>query len=181
MPPLILLRHATCGAPPGHCLGQRDLPLDAPGREAVRALRQNWQQGWPERVACSDLARARETAERLVAGTGAAITRDPRLREISLGAWEGRCWDALYREQPSLLAHWGEHWLEVAPPGGESGKALFARVAHWYRDWQASGAPPCLVVAHAGSLRALACLAQGRGPEALFDCHFEHCAPLSLL
>ncbi|GAB3278342.1 histidine phosphatase family protein [Parahaliea aestuarii] len=176
-PALLLLRHATCTAPAGACLGQRDVPLDSAGTLAAQALADHWPAPLPRRVYCSDLRRARQTLAPLLAKDPVDVCYDARLRELSFGAWEGCHWDALHREQEAAFRHWGEHWLDSAPPGGESGNDLFHRVGDWHSEWLASGAPPALVVAHAGPLRALACLLNQLDPKHLFDIDLPHCAP----
>lgn len=178
MPGHLLLRHAACDNPAGFCLGQRDLPLSAAGEAQARELHRRWAGEWPTRVWCSDLRRARQTAELLLAGTGIRARPDTRLREIHLGDWQGGDWDSLYREQPQQLQRWGEHWLDEAPPGGESGRSLYRRVAEWARECLDPDGEPTLVVAHAGSLRALACALDDRGPEHLFERSFSLCAPV---
>ncbi|MBN7796226.1 histidine phosphatase family protein [Parahaliea mediterranea] len=175
---LLLLRHALCEIPAGHCLGQLDVPLSAAGEKQARQLRERWQGELPTQVWCSDLLRARQTADILLAGSGIRPRLDTRLREIHLGNWQGRSWDALYREQPARMRHWGSHWLDAAPPRGESGRDLWQRVAAWREEVLESHPGGTLVVAHAGSLRALASLLDGGGAAAMFDHAFSHCAPV---
>lgn len=175
---LLLLRHALCEIPAGHCLGQLDVPLSAAGENQAQLLRERWQGELPVQVWCSDLQRARRTAEILLAGSGIVPRLDPRLREICLGSWQGCSWDALYREQQAHMQHWGSHWLDTAPPGGESGRELQRRVAAWWKETRASAPGSTLVVAHAGSLRALASLLDGGDAATMFDHAFNHCAPV---
>ena len=52
----------------------------------------------------SDLARARETAETLVALTGHEMVFDPRLREIDVGARQGLTFDEFEQANPELIA-----------------------------------------------------------------------------
>jgi len=171
------MRHASCTEIIGYCTGQQDFPLDDMGRATVAKLCSRWSGGLPGQIFCSDLARARETAAGLVGPNDARPIIDRRLREICLGTWQGQSWDQLYQQQPEQLEHWGRHWLDCAPPGGESGRQLFHRVKRWWQDHRGLLDSSSLVVAHAGSLRALACLLQNRPPESMFDYQFSHCAP----
>ena len=89
-------------------------------------------------------------------------------------------WQRTQREAPAALARWGQCWQEQGPPGGESARALLARVACW---WQAClpGLPrTALVVGHAGSLRALLCQLGGQPAGALFECAVDCAAPFGL-
>jgi len=87
---LVLVRHGESTWNAEHRLqGQQDPPLSARGREQARAAaRVVAGLGLPAaRIVCSDLSRARETAELL--GLGAARL-DPAWREIDVGRWAGR-------------------------------------------------------------------------------------------
>src|SRR5919206_3871545 len=68
--------------------GQLDPPLSERGREQARALGAAVDlTGFPpERIVCSDLTRARETAELLGVAPG---RYDERWREIDIGEWGG--------------------------------------------------------------------------------------------
>src|SRR5258706_706589 len=82
-----LLRHgATAWNAEGRIQGRTDVPLSDAGRAALRAF------PLPEqcsgmRIVSSPLARCRETASLLGSEN---VQCDPRLAEMSWGAWEGR-------------------------------------------------------------------------------------------
>src|SRR3954447_2263287 len=126
LPPdrLILVRHgeSTWNAEE-RLQGQLDPPLSERGREQSRALA-GIVDGVPDdRGVCSDLSRARETAELIGLRPGRL---DPRWREIDVGAWGGQTAaeiDALGDE----LTNWrgGPRRAPAGAPGG----ALAARAA----------------------------------------------------
>lgn len=164
MTPLWLLRH---GPPlhPATLTGWRDDP-PSPQAEAewplVRAALAALGAG---RVLCSDLARAR----RFAADLGLPCTALPGLREQRFGAWEGRRWDELPEAEARALC---ADPLHRAPPGGEpfaacAARACAALAAHL------DEATPTLVIAHAGSLRAILAAALGlplaRAPDLAWD------------
>ncbi len=114
-------------------------------------------------VLSSPLARCREPAEALAAGLDITLAFDPRLLELDFGAWEGLEWDRVPR---SDLDRWAADPRGFAPPGGETGAALIARIAALHavlaaepRRW--------LVVSHGGPLRLLAALLRGETPDLL--------------
>lgn len=179
--PITLVRHGATDAAAGMCIGQLDIPLSASGRIAVIETGKRWAAQLPQRILCSDLQRAFETATLLIGNKNIEPMTDSRLREIDLGAWQGRQWDDIHSSEPEQLARWGEDWLSYAPPGGETATQLYSRVADWYEDLLSSGTTPTLIVAHAGSLAALACRLHKRSPQHLFDYRIEHCAPLQLI
>lgn len=136
---LYLIRHA-CPAVQGVLLGQSDPPLSDQGRrDAQRAF-----SGLEvERVYSSPLRRARETA----AFVGAEVTVLDELAEISLGAWDGKCWDDVRRADPALANRKSQDWFGVTPPDGESWSMFTTRVLNAL-DHVRRGPMPSGIVAH---------------------------------
>jgi broad specificity phosphatase PhoE len=125
--------------------GQADPPLTERGRREAAALAPMLGALPPDRVVCSDLIRARETAALL--GHPDAVP-DPRWREIDVGEWAGRPLAELPQgDEPSWRAG------PAVPPGGESWEELAARVADGIDALTAAGGT-WLVVAHGGVVRA---------------------------
>ena len=111
----------------------------------------------------SDLHRAMETAAPLAAVLGLAVTRDTRLRERCLGTLEGTDAAAISPVVSGLRAN---HVVDpdAAPPGGESIRDFYRRVAGFADDLAARRLPglgratqagDVAVVAHGGTLRVL--------------------------
>lgn len=174
------MRHGDCAPPEGVCVGQWDLPLSAAGAGQVLRIAADWRGAAPPLIVASDLLRARQTAAVLAACWGVPVVCDARLREIHLGRWQGLAWDDIRRHAPVTLARWGRHWPEQGPPGGESARELLARLAQWWRESQPALPPDALVVAHAGSLRALLCHLARQPAAALFDRAVDCAAPFCL-
>jgi broad specificity phosphatase PhoE len=182
---LLLARHGETddNVPPLRFQGQRDTPLNDRGREQAREL--------AERVAaldppiaslwCSDLSRARETAEIVGARVGLEPRPDARLREGWRGEWEGFLFEQVERADPERYAAWRNPDAEIGFrfPGGESLAEQQARVLACLRDISAaapegrfrppavaSDPPPgdvTLVVCHGGSIRTVLCARDPRG------------------
>jgi broad specificity phosphatase PhoE len=137
-------------------VGHLDLGLSAAGRRAVAALAATWQAPPPDRLFTSDLARSAASAAILGTAWGLTPRPDARLRELAFGAWEGREWQAIHRDDTARFAAWGERWWEEATPGGESYGELSRRVVGWYAEAVAAGPPGVTVaVGHGGPWRAL--------------------------
>jgi len=140
----------------GRIQGQIDMPLSEAGRLRMSALRPP--EGFDRaRAFVSPLARAQETA-RLLGLKDATV--DQRLSEHDWGSWEG-----LTREE--ILARDGEdaferagRGIEFTPAGGESTRALVARVGAFLVD-VASGEGDAIAIAHRGILRTAYTLATG--------------------
>jgi len=87
---IVLLRHGrTAHNATGRIQGQLDVPLDEVGEAQAVVVAGALAEAVPHAVVSSDLARARRTAEAVAARAGVPLVLDVRLREISLGAWEG--------------------------------------------------------------------------------------------
>lgn len=109
-------------------------------------------------VATSDLRRARHTAERVAAVTGAPLIVDPALRERSLGVLEGL---PAALATPSLTGIEGERVvdLDAEPSGGESLRAFGERVTTLVSSLpdlvSDGGSGDVVLVAHGGTIRLL--------------------------
>lgn len=154
----ILIRHTRVAVPVGVCYGWCDVPLAASWPEDLADVRARlpWR---PDEIWTSPAARCRELAMSLGA---AAVRIEPRLRELSMGAWEGRPW-AEFRGPESeawALDPWGR-----SPPGGETAEAMWARVRAVRAELTARGEGRLAVVTHAGVIRAWRGISEGRTLE----------------
>ena len=113
----------------------------------------------PDRVVCSDLGRARQTAELLGLAPGRF---DPAWREIDIGAWGGRT-AAEVDAEGDALTNWrggprtapdGETWAAFSARVGAAADALIAAGGAW------------LVVCHGGCIRAACAHVTGGDPLA---------------
>jgi probable phosphoglycerate mutase len=86
--------------------GQADPPLDEVGRAQVAAAAPLLAAFSPVAIVASDLCRATETALPLAEQLGLPVALDRRLRERSLGRWEGLTRDEVGRRHPEEYAHW---------------------------------------------------------------------------
>jgi broad specificity phosphatase PhoE len=151
--------------------GQLDAALSAFGVEQGERLVE-WfaaRVGRLDALWTSDLSRCARLAEPLGARLGVAPVLDPRLREQSMGAWEGRSWDEVSAAEPEAVgAYWSDYW-NAAPSGGESLRAVQARSLEAWRDLIARHAGGRVaVVAHIGVIRGLLCALLGvDGSQAL--------------
>ena len=173
--PLYLVRHGEVDAEPGRCWGWTDLELadEAATREAL-AAQLGLLDPAPARIVCSDLGRARATARLLGELVGVEPEPTPALRELHFGVWEGRSWPEIEQRWPELYWAYMERWRERAPPGGESWLELVERVGHLWYEGLVARRSPTVVVAHQGSLRALAGVALGLADEEAMRLRFAY-------
>ena len=158
MTEIALLRHFPTAWNAEHRLqGQVDVPLTEEARTALKglALPPPWDAA---RLIASPLSRARETAE--ILARGRAVEIEPRLVEMSWGAWEGRHGRELIEDPASGYVHveqWGWH---RRPPGGESPWEVWERVRPALAEIAAAGRPAVLV-AHRALMRVVMARAWG--------------------
>ncbi|NMG30106.1 alpha-ribazole phosphatase family protein [Aromatoleum evansii] len=152
---LHLIRHPRPDVPPGVCYGQADVGLAESAAEVATRLRPLLPADFL--LHASPLARARLLAAEL----GAPVL-DDRLKEMHFGEWELRP----YAELGPAIDTWATDPLGFRAPGGESARDMSARVLQWLDALLASPpAPPVVVVAHGGPLRAIAGHLLGLPPE----------------
>ena len=151
MTALLLLRHGkTLWNEEKRLQGQTDIDLSPGGIKAV----ENWQlpdECQDYQALTSPLIRARHTAK--ILSLDAKV--EPRLTEMSWGAWEGQ-------QFPDVRKRLGASWpayqakgLDFRPDGGESLREVQTRLLPWLRNIQ----QPTVAVTHKGIVQALHALA----------------------
>lgn len=143
MSPLYLLRHgplAVSGAP----IGWRDDPPSVEAERRWPLVQAELQPLGIQRILSSDLARARVPA----AALGLPHDELRSLREQSFGGWEGLPW----AENPEAAWIYADP-VKAVPPGGEAFATCAARAIA--AAMAALDERPTLILAHAGSLRAI--------------------------
>ncbi|MEL6576600.1 MAG: histidine phosphatase family protein [Pseudomonadota bacterium] len=168
---LVLLRHPRPAAAPGLCYGRSDLPLGpSAADEIASALAQTPRGG---AILTSPARRARALAEALGERDRLVPQVDPRLQELDFGAWEGRLWSEIDRAESDP---WAADPQRLAPPGGETFAALYARVADALRT-----APRgALIVTHAGPIRAAHMMFEGMSFDRAFAAAIPYATPMML-
>jgi 2,3-bisphosphoglycerate-dependent phosphoglycerate mutase len=151
----MLLRHCEPDFPAQRCLGQFDAPLSRAGFEQALALVHQHAQEFSgvRHIYCSDLQRARQTAEPIAVALGLPVKIDARWRELAMGDFTNRDWEEIHQNSPLEMARWGELFLDEGAPGGESFLQLQTRVCEAFAAL--ADRQNCLIVSHAGAIRAL--------------------------
>lgn len=108
----------------GTCL---DVPLSPTGQAQARLLGSRLERLSLGAVFSSDAERTLDTARRALGGHRRIEVTD-RLRELSLGEWEGRLISDLRREMPEKLEAWYRKPSTVKIAGGENLLAFKERV-----------------------------------------------------
>jgi alpha-ribazole phosphatase len=126
---LYLIRHGEVeGAASGNLLGRTDTPLSKRGLEQAVKLAQLLSTAQLSAVYCSDLQRARVTAEIIAKRSNVKVQESAAWREIHMGEWEGRTIASLHHEAPQLVAQLFDDPSSFEYPGGESFTCFTGRV-----------------------------------------------------
>lgn len=146
---VMLIRHGKTEANEKHLYcGSTDLPLSPKGRAELKA----GSYGYPQaRYATSGRKRTEETL-RLLFGEQphTALTG---FREVDFGAFEMKSY-ALLKDDPAY-----QEWITgdneaKAPPGGESGQAMTARVLTAWKNLEITG-EDWVLITHGGVIAAI--------------------------
>ena len=161
---LLVVRHgqSTWNAV-GRWQGWSDPPLSDLGRSQAEEAARDVAEVGITGVACSDLARARVTAEIITSAlTLPPPTADPDLREYDVGDWEGLTRPEIELGWPEQLVAWREGRL-LATPGGETRARFVSRIVGGLVRLSALEdlGETALVVTHGGVIRAAEQVAGG--------------------
>jgi len=164
---LLLLRHGrTAWNAQGRYQGQTNVALDTAGRGQARLLADRLRHEDIDALYASDLQRAWETAQAVSRVQGLSIEPEPRLREISFGAWEGKTHNEIEEHEAEALHQWYADPVHTSPPGGEMLSGVVERVRAAYEDLlELHEDDTVAIVAHGGTLRVLLCIALGLQPS----------------
>jgi len=147
-PRLWAWRHPRPEGARGLCVGAGcDLPVH--WRRAKRLARHIQalarRERLPHRVVCSPLRRCADVG-RWLQRWGWELCIDRNLRELSFGAWDGKPWSEIAKQDVDA---WVADFVAYAPGGGESLQTLLTRTGSW--------SPPQgtqLVISHGGWMLA---------------------------
>jgi glucosyl-3-phosphoglycerate phosphatase len=174
---VLLLRHGRTEWNAQHRFqGQADPPLDDVGRaqafEAaalVAALR-------PNLIVSSDAQRAMQTAGPLGEITGLKVVPEPRLRERSLGHWEGLTRDEVAQRYPDEYDDWIAG-RDVSRRGGETREQVAERACDAFAGIS-DDIQLAVIVTHSATAMALCAALLGLDPRQpvlapLANCHWS--------
>lgn len=153
---VVLVRHPEVArAWRGRCYGRSDMAWSREGARRAAVLIEELTALRPTAIVHSDLIRTRRLAERLELPTIA----DPRWRERDFGSWEGRTWNAIWRETGSLMDRMLTDPEHFRAGGGETTRDLAERARAAWDDLPTDGVT--VVVTHGGPIALLRAAALG--------------------
>ena len=151
--------------------GHLDVPLSKEGEKQLERLACHLVHGISEitrqrradtvlldYVYCSDLQRARKSAEIIARPFGLQPVVIPDLRERNFGRWEGMTFDEILQKYPEEFDAWVHDPLAFFPVDGESTETVRDRVmAAFYDIIEKRKGKKIAIVAHGGVNRIILC------------------------
>ena len=120
MTKIYLIRHAEAeGNLYRRIQGHWDGSITALGLQQIDALAQRFRHEHIDALYCSNLSRARVTAEAITRYHDIPAVATPRLAEICMGVWEGRAWGDVEHEFPEQMRYFNTNPEKWSVPGGE--------------------------------------------------------------
>lgn len=146
---LVLVRHTQPQVDSGICYGQLDVPLQEGFELKFEKIKNFLKEFEPYKVITSPSSRCKQLASFL---RNHDFIENPALLEMNFGAWEGKTWDEIPKEEIEL---WYNNFVNYKIPNGESFFELYFRVIQFF---QKSEFPQNQVwITHAGVIRAIVC------------------------
>lgn len=163
MTKIYLIRHAEAeGNLYRRIQGHWDGSITPLGLQQIDALAQRFRREHIDALYCSDLSRARATAEAITRYHDIPAVVTPRLTEICMGVWEGRAWGDIEHEFPEQM-----RWFNTDPdrwsvPGCEPIRDVQKRMKRAIEDLAARHDGQTIVlVSHGMAIRAYLCTVLG--------------------
>lgn len=176
---VLLVRHPpVTKAWAARCYGSSDMGWSREGMKMAGDLARRLAAEPLRAIIHSGAIRTRRLAEMVSRRTGLPVRCDRRWLERDFGSWEGRSWDAIWRETGSLMDKMMTEPATFRPGGGETGTDLVRRVQAALCDIDRMG--DTLVVAHGGSIAAVRALISGHPPERMIDLIPQHGAVIAI-
>ena len=161
---LILIRHGESdGNAQRKFSGFQDVKLTEKGIWQAKRLARRLEGVQVDAFYCSDLKRARRTAEIIFGDRGEDIVVSPNLREINFGIWEGMTFEEIKSREGAKFTSWMENPDEKSIiPQGESLAILNERVMtevnrilQEHRNEEKD--KTIAIVCHGGAIRIILC------------------------
>lgn len=155
---LILVRHGeTAWNEALRYQGSSDPPLNETGRRQAQQLAKRLAAQKLTAIYSSPLSRAAETAQLIAEPHGLPVKKEPALREMDFGEWEGRTHAEIEAVDGERLAQWWADPVRHAPPGGENLEAVLNRMQEWLARLALAhtGEDYIVAVSHTGPIKAL--------------------------
>lgn len=149
---LLLVRHGVTQYNTDRIfMGHDPVPLSPTGRAQVERLAERLHDDPPTRIVCSDILRARQSAEIVSTKLGLPFELHAGLREVDVGRAKGVSYAEAAERWPEIFAPEGESRF----PGGESFAEVADRATAFLRSEVLGSPGRVLAVTHGGVVRGV--------------------------
>ncbi len=179
---LILIRHGQSLANAQKIFaGHSDFDLSELGHTQAALVADHLAAAGPiDAIYASDLLRAYHTALPVSLRLGLPIVKDPLLREIYAGEWEGKYVPDIEGAYAEDFGVWRRDYAHARPTGGESVSEVYARIVpHICKLAEAHDGQTLLLATHATVVRSFEAFAHGFSSEETGRVNFASNASLS--
>lgn len=129
-----------------------------------------------QKIYCSDLSRALNTACIINAQLGVDLVIRPELREIDMGELHFKSWKDVQKENPEFYAQWFRYEADLPYPSGECGADVLCRIMQIIDEIFMDELENVAVVTHGGVIRVLTASIMGMELEQRFTFDIDHCS-----
>lgn len=169
-----LLRHTTPDVEKGTCYGQTDLQLAASFTQEAALVQRKLNKHYSA-VYSSPLQRCFRLSEMI---NKESVKTDPRLMELNFGAWEGKAWRSIPRNESQ---QWTDDFVNLSPPEGESLLVMQARVTEFIQqELIPHQYDSVLIVTHAGVIRLFVAWALNIPLDRVFNLKLDYGALVNM-
>ena len=136
--------------------------MNETGRKQAQKLQERFRKIAIDFLYCSDLKRAKETAEIAFPDWRTKIIVSPHIRELDFGEWEGRKYEEILAKDERAYRAWLDNPALSTPPRGESLSSMKNRVKEFLQNiLDRFKDETVAVVTHSGPIRVTLCDALG--------------------
>ena len=172
---IYLLRHGEVDFPEGVFYGQMDIPLSKTGKKQSRLAAKRLDGLDLDFVVTSDLSRCTYVAESMRSLSRERIRREPALREINFGLWQGLSWKEIDEAWPGQMERRMNCLSSFRPPEGESLSDLWKRSRDVFSAClEGRFGKRVAIIAHGGINRVFMCRLLGMDLQNLFSLHQDY-------
>jgi len=174
---LLITRHGeTEWNAAGRIQGHTDIGLSSIGAAQARSLGERLSGLSIDAAYSSDLKRTSETAKLALRERSTVLIETPLLREYNKGEFEGMTLSEIKSQFPDEYPKYLEKNLDYAPKGGESTRAVSARMTQIIGEIKSKHLDQTvLIVSHGGVLRAAMVSLLGMPLEGNWSFVFGNC------
>ncbi len=137
--------------------GFTDVPLNEKGKAQALHAADKLKSMHIHKAFCSDLSRAKATAEAIMVHHDLPLHSDEAIREMNFGDWEGLTYDEICTNYPVESSAWIKDYTNVPSLKGESLKNFYERIGEAFDSIKdrVEEHDTVLIVAHSGVIKSI--------------------------